>query len=39
MDKIKEMLAEAVEKAKVVLKVNKKVIVAFAVGVFVGALF
>ena len=39
MDKIKEMLAEGVEKAKVVLKANKKVIVAFVVGVFVGALF
>ena len=39
MDKIKEMLAKVVEDAKVLLKANKNLVIAFAVGVFVGALF
>lgn len=36
MDKIKAMVAKAVEDAKVVLKANKNLVIAFAVGVFVG---
>lgn len=38
MDKIKAMVAKAVEDAKVVLKANKVSIIAFVVGVVVGGI-
>lgn len=38
MDKLKEMFAEGVEKAKAVLKANKVALVAFVVGVVVGGI-